>query len=134
MWADPDEVESQAMQQLRNFANVPWTHGVAVMPDVHYGMGATVGAVIAMRDAVSPAAVGVDIGCGMSAVRTSLRVEDLPDNLPYLRGRLEQAIQVGFHAHKHPVDPARRPRQLVRGRCLHQAGRAGGPRTIRSGC
>ncbi|MFC4587231.1 RtcB family protein [Sphaerisporangium corydalis] len=104
MWADPDEVEPQAMQQLRNVANLPWTHGVAVMPDVHYGMGATVGSVIAMRDAVSPAAVGVDIGCGMSAVRTSLRTEDLPDNLPYLRGRLEQAIPVGFGKHKSPVD------------------------------
>ncbi|GII65978.1 RNA-splicing ligase RtcB [Sphaerisporangium krabiense] len=106
MWADPDEVEPQAMRQLRNVANLPWTHGVAVMPDVHYGMGATVGSVIAMRDAVSPAAVGVDIGCGMSAVRTSITVHDLPDNLRYLRSRLEQAIPVGFHAHKRPVNPA----------------------------
>ncbi|WP_405147981.1 RtcB family protein [Sphaerisporangium sp. NBC_01403] len=107
MWADPDEVEPQVMQQLRNVANLPWTHGVAVMPDVHHGMGATVGSVIAMRDAVSPAAVGVDIGCGMSAVRTSLKVADLPDNLPYLRGRLEQAVPVGFGKHKSPVDPSK---------------------------
>ncbi|GGL15986.1 RNA-splicing ligase RtcB [Sphaerisporangium melleum] len=107
MWADPMEVEPQAMRQLHNVANLSWTHGVAVMPDVHYGMGATVGSVIAMRDAVSPAAVGVDIGCGMSAVRTSIKVDDLPDNLPYLRSRLEQAVPVGFHAHKRPVDPAR---------------------------
>ncbi|MDH2430185.1 RtcB family protein [Sphaerisporangium sp. TRM90804] len=107
MWAAPGEVEPQAMQQLRNVANLPWTHGVAVMPDVHYGKGATVGSVIAMRDAVSPAAVGVDIGCGMTAVKTSLTTGDLPDNLPYLRSRLEQAIPVGFSAHKRPVDPAR---------------------------
>ena len=57
------------MRQLRNIANLPWVHGVAVMPDVHYGKGATVGSVIAMRQASRPAAVGVDIGCGMSAVR-----------------------------------------------------------------
>ena len=73
MWADPDTVEDAAMAQLRNIADLPWVHGLAVMPDVHLGKGATVGSVIAMRDAVSPAAVGVDIGCGMSAVRTSLR-------------------------------------------------------------
>src|SRR6185437_7503228 len=85
MWTDPAGVESGALDQLRNVANLPWVHGVAVMPDVHYGKGATVGSVIAMRNAVSPAAVGVDIGCGMAAVKTSLKVEDLPDNLPYLR-------------------------------------------------
>ncbi|MEV0970550.1 RtcB family protein [Microtetraspora glauca] len=107
MWANPDEVEEQAMRQLRNVADLPWTHGVAVMPDVHYGLGATVGSVIAMRDAVSPAAVGVDIGCGMSAVKTSLKVEELPDNLHYLRSRLEQAVPVGFGKHKTPVDPSK---------------------------
>ncbi|WP_283132911.1 RtcB family protein [Rhizohabitans arisaemae] len=104
MWADPAEIESAAMDQLRNVANLPWTHGLAVMPDVHYGMGATVGSVIAMRDAVSPAAVGVDIGCGMTAVKTSLRAEQLPDNLGYLRSRLEQVVPVGFGMHKRPVD------------------------------
>ena len=64
MWADPASVEDQAMAQLRNVANLPWVHGVAVMPDVHYGKGATVGSVIAMRDAVSPAAVGSTSGAG----------------------------------------------------------------------
>lgn len=63
MWVDPNTVEYGALNQVRNVANLPWTHGVAVMPDAHYGKGATVGSVIAMRDAVSPAAVGVDIGC-----------------------------------------------------------------------
>ncbi|MQA62788.1 MAG: RtcB family protein, partial [Actinophytocola sp.] len=107
MWAEPSTVEDAAMRQLRNIANLPWVHGVAVMPDVHLGKGATVGSVIAMRDAVSPAAVGVDIGCGMSAVRSSLRAEDLPDDLAALRRRIEDAVPVGFAAHRAPVDPAR---------------------------
>jgi tRNA-splicing ligase RtcB len=107
MWADPDTVESAAMDQLRNVTRLPWVHGLAVMPDVHYGKGATVGSVIAMRDAVSPAAVGVDIGCGMTAVRTSLTAEDLPDDLGPVRSALEAAVPVGFHAHTTPVDPRR---------------------------
>ncbi|GAA1942925.1 RtcB family protein [Amycolatopsis minnesotensis] len=106
MWADPQSVEEAALRQLRNVADLPWVHGVAVMPDVHYGKGATVGSVIAMRDAVSPAAVGVDIGCGMSAVRTSLTAKDLPDDLGALRGRIEAAVPVGFHLHKSPVNTA----------------------------
>src|SRR5690349_14331334 len=109
MWADPTTVEPQAMQQLRNVANLRWVHGVAVMPDVHYGKGATVGSVIAMRDAVSPAAVGVDIGCGMTAVRTSLMAADLPDDLARLRRRIEDAVPVGFNGHKRPVPASRVP-------------------------
>ncbi|GAA2793826.1 RtcB family protein [Saccharopolyspora taberi] len=105
MWANPREVEQAAMQQLRNIADLPWVHGVAVMPDVHLGKGATVGSVIAMRDAVSPSAVGVDIGCGMSAVRTSLTATDLPDDLSRLRRRIEAAVPVGFSMHETPVDP-----------------------------
>src|SRR3954462_12033743 len=63
-WADPTEIESLALDQLRTIASLPWVfHHVAAMADVHYGKGATVGSVIAMKDAVSPAAVGVDIGC-----------------------------------------------------------------------
>ncbi|MEV2278737.1 RtcB family protein [Nocardiopsis sp. NPDC049922] len=109
MWADPGQVEAQAMEQLRNVTRMPWVHGLAVMPDVHYGKGATVGSVIAMRDAVSPAAVGVDIGCGMTAVRTDLTAERLPDDLGSLRSALEAAIPVGFHAHDEPVDPTTVP-------------------------
>ncbi|MEV0622817.1 RtcB family protein [Nonomuraea sp. NPDC050404] len=107
MWAQPETVDPQAMQQLRNVANLEWVHGVAVMPDVHHGKGATVGSVIAMRDAVSPAAVGVDIGCGMTAIKTSYKASQLPDNLAYLRSKLEQAVPVGFGHHKRPVDPAK---------------------------
>src|SRR5438067_11255549 len=92
-WAPPHEIDSSALQQLKNISSLPWVfHHVAVMPDVHFGKGATVGSVIAMKDAVSPAAVGVDIGCGMAAVRTSLNASDLPDNLHGLRRAVEQAI------------------------------------------
>lgn len=101
LWTQPETVEPQAMRQLQNIAALPWTYKhVAVMPDVHYGKGATVGSVIAMRDAVSPAAVGVDIGCGMTAVRTSLTANDLPANLSRLRSNLERAVPVGFNQHK----------------------------------
>jgi tRNA-splicing ligase RtcB len=107
MWADPATVEPAALQQLHNVATLPWIKGLAVMPDVHYGKGATVGSVIAMRGAVCPAAVGVDIGCGMSAVRTSLTADDLPGDLSRLRSRIEQVIPVGRGMHEEPVDPGR---------------------------
>jgi tRNA-splicing ligase RtcB len=107
MWADPATVEGGAMQQLQNVATLPWVRGLAVMPDVHYGKGATVGSVIAMKDAVCPAAVGVDIGCGMSAVKTSLTANDLPGDLSRLRSRIEHAIPVGRGMHREEVDPRR---------------------------
>ncbi|RAY13949.1 RtcB family protein [Actinomadura craniellae] len=115
MWTDPADVEDVALEQLRNVADLPWVQGVAVMPDVHYGKGATVGSVIAMRDAVSPAAVGVDIGCGMTAVKSSLTVEDMPDDLGALRGKLEKAIPVGRGSHKQAVDPSALPGLRERG-------------------
>jgi tRNA-splicing ligase RtcB (3'-phosphate/5'-hydroxy nucleic acid ligase) len=100
LWTRVEEIESQALDQLRNAASLPWVaHHVAVMPDVHFGKGATVGSVIAMRGAVAPAAVGVDIGCGMAAVKTSLTARKLPDDLKKLRLALEKAIPVGFNAH-----------------------------------
>lgn len=99
LWTNPEEVEPAAMAQLRNIAALPWVfHHVAVMPDVHLGKGATVGSVIAMRDAVAPAAVGVDIGCGMGAVRTNIRAGD-PDNLEPLRSAIEARVPVGFNSH-----------------------------------
>src|SRR5689334_17574593 len=100
LWAPAHEVDSDAIRQLKAVASLPWVvHHVAVMPDVHLGIGATVGSVIAMRGAVAPAAVGVDIGCGMAAVETSLRAKDLPDDLRALRSGIERAIPVGFDAH-----------------------------------
>jgi len=105
MWADPAAVEDVAMQQLHNVTTLPWVRGLAVMPDVHYGKGATVGSVIAMEGAVCPAAVGVDIGCGMSAVKTSLTANDLPGDLSRLRSKVEQAIPVGRGMHEDLIDP-----------------------------
>ncbi|WP_018656493.1 RtcB family protein [Actinomadura flavalba] len=115
MWTDPATVEDVALEQLRNVSDLPWIEGLAVMPDVHYGKGATVGSVIAMRDAVSPAAVGVDIGCGMTAAKSSLTVEDLPDDLAGLRHKLERAIPVGRGSHKEAVDPSALPGLKLRG-------------------
>jgi tRNA-splicing ligase RtcB len=98
------EVEDQALKQLKNIAALPWVFKhVAVMPDVHFGKGATVGSVIAMKDAVSPAAVGVDIGCGMAAMKTSLKASDLPESLRALRSSIERAIPVGFAQHRDPL-------------------------------
>lgn len=104
MWASPDEVESAALDQLRNISRLPWVHGLRVMPDVHLGKGATVGSVVAMKNAVSPAAVGVDIGCGMQAVQTDLTAADLPDDLGTLRAAVEATIPVGFSAHESAPD------------------------------
>ena len=116
MWADPVDVEPAALEQLRNISRLPWVHGLRVMPDVHLGKGATVGSVVAMRNAVSPAAVGVDIGCGMAAVRTDLTAADLPDNLGLLRHEIERAIPVGFNAHGSAPDVDRIGVTQVNGR------------------
>jgi tRNA-splicing ligase RtcB len=100
IWAPLEEVDSKVIAQLKNVAALPWVaQHVAVMADVHAGRGATVGSVIAMRDAIAPAAVGVDIGCGMDAVETSLRAKDLPDELRALRSAIERVIPVGMNAH-----------------------------------
>ena len=92
-----DEIEMQALEQARKLAQLPFIHknGVALMPDVHAGIGSTVGSVIATERAVIPAAVGVDIGCGMNAVRTSLRAEDLPDSLRDVRLQIERDVPLG---------------------------------------
>ncbi|WP_445356079.1 RtcB family protein [Microbulbifer sp. EKSA008] len=96
-----DDIEPQAMQQLKNIAQLPIVHShVAAMPDVHLGKGATVGSVIPTVSAIIPAAVGVDIGCGMNAVRTSLQAHQLPDNLKALRDAIEVKVPVGQGRHK----------------------------------
>jgi len=99
MWTEGVEVEESARAQIANVASLPIVHGVAVMPDVHWGMGATVGTVIATTRAIIPAAVGVDIGCGMAAVRLSLVASDLPDDLKPVRHEIERAVPVGFSEH-----------------------------------
>jgi len=96
MWTNGVPVEDQAAAQLRNVASLPFIHKhVAVMPDVHWGMGATVGSVIPTKGAIVPAAVGVDIGCGMIAQRTSLTASDLPDSLAATRSAIEAAVPHG---------------------------------------
>src|SRR5262249_47292711 len=95
-WTEGVPVEEKALQQVRNVASLPFIHKhVAVMPDVHWGMGATVGSVIPTVGAIIPAAVGVDIGCGMMAVRTGIKAEDLPDNLHAIRSDIEAAVPHG---------------------------------------
>jgi tRNA-splicing ligase RtcB len=94
------DIQPAAIQQLVNVASLPIVHGhVAAMPDVHAGIGATVGSVIPTRGAIIPAAVGVDIGCGMNAVRLSLGASDLPDNLARVRSAIEALVPVGFDQH-----------------------------------
>lgn len=102
LWLPVEEVESSALTQLRETASLPWAFHVAVMPDCHWGNGATVGSVIALKNAISPAAVGVDLACGMAAVHTNLKAKDLPDNLSAIRHSIERSIPVGFNKHKNP--------------------------------
>lgn len=103
LWTQIENVEAAAVKQLINVANLPWAfHHIAVMPDCHFGKGCTVGSVIAMKNAISPAAVGVDIGCGVAAVQTNLTASMLPDSLRALRGVIEATIPVGFNQHTRP--------------------------------
>lgn len=95
-WTRGVPFEEGAKQQLRNVASLPFIHRwIAVMPDVHVGIGATIGSVIPTVGAVIPAAVGVDIGCGMMAAKTSLRANQLPDNLAGVRSAIEAAVPHG---------------------------------------
>jgi tRNA-splicing ligase RtcB len=119
LWAPVHEVESEALRQLKAVASLPWVaHHVAVMPDVHVGKGATVGSVVALRGAVAPAAVGVDIGCGMAAVKTSLRAHDLPDDLRRLRLAIEDAIPVGRDSYATPAWVSAGAEVVARGEAL----------------
>ncbi|HIC8916676.1 TPA: RtcB family protein [Enterobacter roggenkampii] len=96
IWTHGVPVEPEAQAQLLNTAKMPFIFKhLAVMPDVHLGKGSTIGSVIPTKGAIIPAAVGVDIGCGMIAVRTSLVAGDLPDNLSGLRSAIEQAVPHG---------------------------------------
>ena len=99
-WIRGVPAETEALLQLRNVACLPIIHShVAAMPDVHFGIGATVGSVIPTLGAIIPAAVGVDIGCGMMAVRTSLSASDLPDDLKGIRSTIERSVPHGRTNH-----------------------------------
>ncbi len=99
-WTKGVQVEEEARQQLLNVARMPFIYRwIAAMPDVHWGMGATVGSVIPTKQAIIPAAVGVDIGCGMMALRTSLNASQLPDDLKKIRTAIERAVPHGRTDH-----------------------------------
>src|SRR5471032_2204014 len=100
-WIDGVEFDEATRAQVENIASLPFIHShVAVMPDVHLGKGATVGSVIATRGAIVPAAVGVDIGCGMCAALTNLTATDLPDSLAGVRSAIEAVVPVGMASHR----------------------------------
>lgn len=139
LWTDLEDLEPAARAQLSNIASLPWVFKhVAAMPDVHLGKGATVGSVIATKEAISPAAVGVDIGCGMGALRTSLTAADLPDSLSPLRSKIESLIPVGFKEHRNARISKREAKlfrefqdlhsgvQDLEKKALHQTGTLGG--------
>lgn len=95
-WTNGVLIEDQAFQQLKNISSLPFIHKhVAAMPDVHWGRGATIGSVIATKGAIVPAAVGVDLGCGMMAVKTTLTANDLPDSLGHIRAAIERSVPHG---------------------------------------
>jgi tRNA-splicing ligase RtcB len=99
-WTKGVSIEDAARQQLLNTAQLPFVFKwIAAMPDVHFGIGATVGSVVPTKGAIIPAAVGVDIGCGMMAVQTSLNARDLPDNLKGIRTAIETAVAHGRTNH-----------------------------------
>ena len=113
-------LEGTARKQLENLAQLPIIHDhVAAMPDVHAGIGATVGSVIPTRAAIIPAAVGVDLGCGINSVQLSLTAKDLPESLGRIRSAIESAVPVGFDIHRSAnggdEDRKRRAKQLREG-------------------
>lgn len=99
IWNEKVTIESSALTQAREMSNLPIVSRVALMPDAHMGKGACVGSVVATKKAVIPSAVGVDIGCGMIAVKLSLKAHQLPDSLKSLRDQIEASIPVGQDEH-----------------------------------
>lgn len=104
-WVEGVDFDPQARAQVARIANLPFIfHHVAVMPDAHVGIGATVGCVIATKGAIVVSAVGVDIGCGMVAQQTTLRAEQLPHDLSPIRSAIERVVPVGFAMHQRVPD------------------------------
>lgn len=99
VWNKYVPMESGVYDQVRNLAMVDGVQAVSLMPDAHFGRGSTVGSVIVTKDVVIPATVGVDIGCGMNAVRLSLTASQLPDSLVAVRHEIEKMVPVGFNQH-----------------------------------
>ena len=125
------DLEPEARRQLENVSRLPIVFGhVAAMPDVHVGIGAAVGCVIPTRGAIVPAAVGVDIGCGVNAVQISLIAGDLPTSLARIRSAIESAVPVGFDMHRdaNRGESARAASRLERGlkRIVERSPKIGG--------
>ena len=100
LWTDGVPVEQDAITQIRAMQDLAVVHGpIAIMPDVHVGVGAVVGSVIPTKGAIIPSAVGVDIGCGMAAIQLSLKASDLPESLAAVRSQIERDVPVGFNSH-----------------------------------
>ena len=105
-----DDIEEGAMGQARNLANLPFVYRhIAVMPDAHFGYGMPIGGVMATEDVIIPNAVGVDIGCGMCAMQTSLQ-DISTDKLKAVMAGIRKSIPLGFKHHKHPQNKAKMPR------------------------
>lgn len=118
-WAD--DVDGATLAQASRTGKMPFVKGyVALMPDAHLGLGSTVGSVIPTEGAIMPAAVGVDIGCGMIAVQTNLLPDDLPDDLGDLLGKVEQSIPAGVGQGHHRATVRINPNETVKGRGLTQ--------------
>ena len=104
-WTEGVEIEEEARRQIENTASMPFDFKhVAVMPDAHWGLGSTVGTVLPTEGAIIPAAVGVDIGCGMVAQRLTARADQLPDSLAAMRSDIEAAVPHGRTDHGGPND------------------------------
>lgn len=102
-----NDIEIEAEEQLKRLAQLPFIHRhIAVMPDVHAGKGSTIGTVIATKGAIIPAAVGVDIGCGMSAIKLPFKVDMIIDKLQELRHQIERSVPVGFNKHREANEEA----------------------------
>ncbi len=110
-WLPADQIEESAMRQIENLSRMPFIFKhVGVMPDCHFGMGATVGSVIPTERAIIPAAVGVDIGCGMIAVKTPLTRDDLPQDLSDIRKAIEQQVPLSAGHYNRSIKKTARPR------------------------
>ena len=105
-WIDIDDIEESALEQINNVLNLPFIHKhVALMPDVHRGFGCVIGSVVATKGVIIPSMIGVDIGCGMCAVKTSLKVFDIPvDTIKAIMGDIRKVIPVGFKKHQEMQD------------------------------
>lgn len=112
VWAEKGKIEQGAIDQIKNASSLPFVfHHTALMPDAHFGYGMPIGGVVALKDAISPAMVGVDIGCGMCAVKTSLTEIDT-STLKKILGEIRKVIPVGFKKHEKAQDSMEFPKLM----------------------